>query len=71
MKEQNPISTVLETLGQKIIDLSSELDIERMYRRSAEDKVKTLEAENAELRTKLGSVNAYIREMEGAENEQF
>ena len=70
MKEQNPISMALETLGQKIVDLSSELDIERMYRRSAEDKAARLEAENKFLSEKLDSVRDYIKRMEGAADEQ-
>lgn len=67
--KDNPVTAVLETLGQKIIELTDALENERWFRRSADEKAARLEAENETLLQKLDAVKDYIKKMEGAENE--
>lgn len=65
MEEKNAVLAALNALGEKIIALEEECNSQKLFRDIAEDKVKTLQAENDKLIRKLDEVRAYIARMEG------
>ena len=65
MEEKNTVLAVLKALGEKIIALEEERDSQKLFRDLAEDKVKTLQAENDKLNRLLANVHSYVERMEG------
>lgn len=68
MEENNGIATVMKVLGEKIIQLESDLSYERLCKENAEHRAANLAEENANLARKLEGVQHYIERMEAQYN---
>ncbi len=66
MEEKNGLITVIEVLGEKIIDLERSVLYERYLKEENERRISELEKENNALREKLNAVHMYIERMEEA-----
>lgn len=64
MEETNGIAAVMKVLGEKIIQLESDLKYEQLSRGNAEHRAAQLAEENAKLARKLEAVQHYIDQME-------
>lgn len=64
MEETNGIVVAMKALGERIIQLESDIRYERLCKEAEERKVAALEEENAKLAHKLESVQKFIDRME-------